>query len=89
MRTVKLIITGRVQGVFFRATAKDEADRLGVKGWVRNLPDRNVEIAATANEETLQQFIKWCRQGPPRAIVSNIVIEEVTFEEFISFRILR
>jgi acylphosphatase len=88
MKTVRLIITGRVQGVFFRASAKEIADRFGIKGWVKNLPDRNVEIAATASEEILQQFIKWCKQGPPRAIVNNVIIEEVGLEEFIGFRIL-
>jgi acylphosphatase len=89
MKTVRLIINGRVHGVFFRASAKDIADELGVKGWVRNLPDRNVEIAATAGEETLELFIKWCKQGPPRAIVNNVIIEEVILEEFIGFRIIR
>lgn len=89
MKTVRLIINGRVQGVFFRASAKDVADELGIKGWVRNLPDRNVEIAATAPEETLQQFIKWCKQGPPRAIVNNVIIEEVELVEFRGFIILR
>jgi len=89
MKTVRLIITGRVQGVFFRASAKDVADRLGIKGWAKNLPDRNVEIAATAPDELIQQFIKWCQQGPPRAIVNNVIVEEVGLEEFIGFRILR
>jgi acylphosphatase len=89
MKTVRMIITGRVQGVFFRASAKDMADRYGVQGWVKNLPDRNVEIAATASEKTLQQFIEWCKQGPPRAIINNVIIEEVGLEEFIGFRILR
>ena len=89
MRTVRLTIVGRVQGVYFRASAKDMADKLGVNGWARNLPGKNVEIAATAAEEPLQQFIKWCRQGPPRAIVNNVIIEEVDMEEFTGFRIIR
>ena len=89
MKTVQLIIKGKVQGVFFRATAKDIADDLGVKGWVRNLPDRNVEIRATATEEALQKYIDWCKQGPPKAKVENVSIEELVLEEFNNFKIKR
>ena len=55
MKTIRLTIKGKVQGVFYRATAKDVADLLGIKGWVRNLPDNNVEITATATEETQEK----------------------------------
>jgi len=89
MKTIQLIIKGKVQGVFFRATAKDIADDLGVKGWIRNLPDRNVEIRATATEEALQQFIDWCKQGPPKAKVENVTVEEFVPEDFNSFKIIR
>ena len=89
MKTVRLIIKGKVQGVFYRATAKDVADLIGVKGWVRNLPDNNVEITATASEELLQKFINWCKQGPPKAKVEDVTIEEVSLEEFNGFRIIR
>ena len=89
MKTVRLIITGKVQGVFYRATAKDVADLTGVQGWVRNLPDNNVEITATAAEETLQKFIKWCKQGPPKARVEDVIVEERQLEEFNGFRIIR
>ena len=89
MKTVRLIIKGRVQGVFYRATAKDVADLLGVRGWVKNLPDDNVEIMATAAEDILQKFIGWCKQGPPKAKVDEVVIEELDTEEFKGFKILR
>ena len=89
MKTVRLIITGKVQGVFYRATAKDVADLTGVQGWVRNLPDNNVEITATAAEETLQKFINWCTQGPPKAKVEDVIVEERQLEEFNGFRIIR
>lgn len=89
MKTIQLLIKGKVQGVFFRATAKDIADDLGVKGWVRNLPDRNVEIRATATEEALQKYIDWCKQGPPKAKVENVSIEELVPEEFNNFKIKR
>jgi acylphosphatase len=89
MKTVRLIIKGRVQGVFYRATAKDVADMLGVKGWVRNLPDDNVEITATAAEDILQKFIAWCKQGPPKAKVDEVAIEELNSEDFKGFKIIR
>ena len=89
MKTIRLTIKGKVQGVFYRATAKDIADLLGIKGWVRNLPDNNVEITATAAEDVLQKFIRWCKQGPPKANVDEVIVEELTFEEFKGFRIIR
>ena len=89
MKTVRLTIKGKVQGVFYRATAKDVADLIGVKGWVKNLPNDNVEIAATATEEILQKFINWCKQGPPKARVDDVIVEELEFQEFNGFRIIR
>jgi acylphosphatase len=89
MKTIRLTIKGKVQGVFYRATAKDVADQLGVKGWVKNLPDRNVEISATASEEILQKFIDWCKQGPSKAKVDEVIVEELTLEDFKGFRIIR
>ena len=89
MKTIRLTIKGKVQGVFYRATAKDVADLTGVKGWVKNLPDKNVEITATATEETLQKFITWCKQGPPKARVEDVIVEELDLEEFSGFTIIR
>ena len=89
MKTVRLIIKGKVQGVFYRATAKDVADLIGVKGWVKNLPDDNVEIRASAAEDVLHKFIAWCKQGPPKAKVDEVVIDELNPEEFNGFKIIR
>lgn len=89
MKTVRLIIKGKVQGVFFRATAKDVAVLLGIKGLVKNLPDDNVEIIATATEELLHKFIAWCKQGPPKARVDEVVVEELSLQEFNGFKIMR
>ena len=89
MKTIRLTIKGKVQGVFYRATAKDVADLHGIKGWVKNLPDRNVEVRVTASEELLQKFIDWCKQGPPKARVDEVIVEEVNPEEFNGFRIIR
>ena len=89
MKTVRLIIKGKVQGVFYRATAKDVADLIGIKGWVKNLPNDDVEITATAAEDVLQKFIAWCKQGPPKAKVDEVLIEELSVEEFKGFKIIR
>ena len=89
MKTIRLTIKGRVQGVFYRATAKDVADQLGIKGWIRNLRDNNVEIRATSTGELLQKFIDWCKQGPPRARVEEVIVEELDLQEFNDFRINR
>ena len=89
MKTVRLTIKGKVQGVFYRATAKDVADELGIKGWVKNLPDKNVEIRATASEELLQRFIDWCKEGSPKAKVDEVIVEDLSPEEFNAFKIIR
>ncbi|MBI2358406.1 MAG: acylphosphatase, partial [Deltaproteobacteria bacterium] len=72
MVRVHLRIEGRVQGVFFRATAVAEANRLGVKGWVRTCPDGTVEIVAEGERKRLQDLVAWCRHGPPGAHVHDV-----------------
>lgn len=71
-QTLHIFVTGRVQGVFYRASAQREAQRLGITGHARNLPDGRVEIVAQGHPAALQTFIAWCRQGPPHAEVSNV-----------------
>ncbi len=65
-------ITGRVQGVCFRAYTQEEAVRLGLRGWVRNLQDGRVEAAFEGPEEEVKEMIKWCHQGPSHARVTNV-----------------
>jgi acylphosphatase len=89
MPTVHLIIKGRVQGVFFRATAKDVADNTGVRGWVKNTEEGNVEIIATGSNEQLQKFVDWCKVGPRRAIITDVVVTNKEEENFGSFEIVR
>jgi acylphosphatase len=85
-----LIVKGEVQGVFYRASAREEAMRLGIFGWVRNLPDGDVEAEAEGPEESVQQFIRWCRRGPPTAVVSDVQVETLPHTgEFKGFGILR
>ncbi len=74
MARAYLRIYGRVQGVFFRATMKEVADSLGVKGWVRNMPDGSVEAVIEGPREAVGEVIKWAHRGPPLARVKKIVI---------------
>lgn len=76
MKHYNLSITGRVQGVWFRGSTRDKAKQLGIKGYVKNMPDGSVYIEAEGNEERLGDFIAWCRQGPPMANVDNVKIED-------------
>lgn len=89
MNHYKIIVSGKVQGVFFRALAKEIADQLDVKGFVQNLPDGNVHIEAEGTEENLKQFIDWCKQGPPRAQVAHLDIQEGELKNFERFEIKR
>ena len=67
-----LIIHGFVQGVFYRASTRDTALMLGLKGWVRNLPDGNVEAVFEGPIDKLQKAVEWCLEGPPGARVTKI-----------------
>ena len=71
-KRVHLIIQGKVQGVFFRASTREKALELGLKGFVRNMEDGSVEIIAEGNAVNLQELIKWCSIGPDRAIVESV-----------------
>lgn len=89
MRTIRMIVKGKVQGVYYRASAKKTAGQLSIRGWIKNLPDRNVEINAIGSEELIQKFIDWCRQGPLGAVVHEVIVEDIPEEEFTEFRILK
>lgn len=89
MPTKRLLIKGKVQGVFYRASAKDAAEKLGVSGWIRNTEEGAVEVLASGTEEQVQEFIRWCWQGPARAEVKQVVVQEMGDEQFTGFRIIR
>lgn len=83
-----LYISGKVQGVFYRAFTEEVALSLGLKGWVRNLPDRRVEAVFEGDKELIEKAIKKCYEGPPFAQVSHIdVIWEESVEDLTDFRI--
>jgi acylphosphatase len=76
MRTVRLRITGRVQGVGYRMWAERAATELGIRGWVRNRSDGSVELLATGDDDTIAALIEVCRQGPCAAIVTDVALED-------------
>jgi len=71
-RRVHAIVTGRVQGVSYRAATADAARRLGICGWVRNRPDGSVELEAEGAAEQIAALLEWCGRGPPSARVENV-----------------
>ena len=85
---VRLVVSGRVQGVFFRQSALDEARRLGLSGWVRNLPTGEVEIVAEGRRPNLRALALWSHRGPRGARVSGVAEEWEDFRnEFDGFRV--
>lgn len=87
--TISITITGKVQGVYYRASTKEEAQRLGITGWVKNTRSGDVEILASGTGESLDQFIHWCKQGPPNAIVKEVLVAKATDDDFDGFVVMR
>lgn len=87
LKQVHLIVKGRVQGVFFRASAQREARRLGLGGWVRNRPDGSVELVAEGEEELLRDIINWAHRGPGAARVDGVDVRWRSYSgQFHDFR---
>jgi acylphosphatase len=76
-RRVHVLVSGVVQGVWFRRDTQAEAARLGLAGWVRNLPDRRVELLAEGAPADVEQLLHWARRGPPDARVDALEVEEL------------
>lgn len=84
---IRIIVSGTVQGVFFRAGACDEARQLGVGGFARNEPDGSVLIEAEGSPRAVERFQEWCAAGPPRAAVEHVVVDRIAVtgeREFVS-----
>ncbi|MBI2487766.1 MAG: acylphosphatase [Deltaproteobacteria bacterium] len=85
---VHLVVHGRVQGVFYRASTQEKAIELGLAGWVRNRADGTVEVVAEGDREGLEKLVEWCRVGPERAQVTDVDINWESYTgEFREFTI--
>ena len=71
-KRLHVLISGRVQGVFFRASTCEQANRLSLRGWVRNIPDGRVEAVFEGEEERLEKMLHWCHQGPPGSLPEGV-----------------
>lgn len=88
MKRVKAIISGRVQGVWFRAATLEKAVEYGVRGTVRNLVDGRVELVADGEDDRVDRLLRWAESGPTMAAVDRVELEELSRdEEFADFRI--
>ena len=87
-KALRLYITGTVQGVLYRAFVKENAEKLDVKGFVRNLEDGRVEAFLEGNPEEVEKMIDLCKQGPKHSRVRNIEIKEEKFQSFKNFKVL-
>lgn len=89
-KCIQAVVRGRVQGVFFRALAQREARRLGLAGWVKNRPDRAVEVLAEGEEEQVKDFLAWLQTGPSTARVDRVDTKWRSYSgEFPDFRVIR
>jgi acylphosphatase len=86
---VHLLIAGRVQGVTFRESARELAERLGLAGWVRNRPDGRVEVVVEGAASAVEEAVAWCRAGPPGARVTDVETRREAPTGEASFRIRR
>jgi acylphosphatase len=83
-----VIVTGKVQGVFYRAETASKARQLGLTGWVRNLPDGRVEAIFEGEETNVQKIVDFCRRGPPNAYVVDVNVRRQEWkDEFINFAV--
>jgi acylphosphatase len=89
MQHLDIKVSGRVQGVFFRASTLEQANQIGIKGWVSNHADGSVHIAAEAEPDSMQQFLEWLQHGPANARVDDLDIHPGVLEHFETFSIRR
>lgn len=84
IRKVKILVSGRVQGVYFRLFTQNKAKHFAIKGSAKNLPDGRVEIIAEAENMAIEKFIKWCHKGPITARVDHVEITELQHDEVLT-----
>ena len=81
MKRIHARVTGKVQGVFYRASTREVAQRLGLTGWVMNMPDGSVELEAQGPEDKVETLIEWLHKGPPHSRVTGVDSREIPLEK--------
>jgi len=89
MKTLKLQISGTVQGVLFRKFIEENANRIGLRGFVRNLDDGRVEVVVEGVDEKVLEMVEICKRGNPHSKVREIQMQEIPNQGFIGFKIMR
>jgi acylphosphatase len=89
VQTLSITVSGKVQGVYYRQSAKEKAQELGITGSVKNLPNGDVFLMATGAPEQLKELVEWCGIGPSRAIVNNVQVQQLEDHVFSGFTIQR
>jgi acylphosphatase len=89
MKHINIKVTGKVQGVFFRASTKAVADQMGIKGIVKNEKDGSVYIEAEGGESILPMFLEWCNEGPDKSVVENVTVEDGEVKNYRNFEVVK
>ncbi len=89
VRRVRIVVNGRVQGVWYRGSMQQEAERLGVAGWVKNCLDGSVEAVVEGTPAVIDALIAWCWKGPPAARVDDVAVHEEAPQGLRGFRVTR
>ena len=89
LKTLHITIKGKVQGVYFRESAKQKAIALDLSGTAENLPNGNVQIFVTGNEAAINELLKWCHKGPPDANVTEVITEQIPLQHYKNFAVKR
>lgn len=87
-KSIRLYIKGSVQGIFYRAFVKENAEKHNLKGFVRNLEDGRVEVFLEGDSEKVNQMVELCKQGPKNCKIENMEIKEERFQDFKNFKVL-
>jgi acylphosphatase len=85
---IHCFVSGKVQGVWFRAATQEEANKLGITGWARNLPDGRVEVMACGEKAKIMQLHAWLKKGPELARVTELSYEEIPWHEYQRFQVM-
>ncbi len=89
MKHINIKVTGKVQGVFFRASTKAVADQMGVKGFVKNEKDGSVYVEAEGEATILEMFVDWCKEGPEKAKVEHVEITDGEIKNYRNFEVVK